>query len=138
MGDRWARLRELEAKATEGPFFVHDFRAASCEPTVWDVTVSCDNPATITVAAMGPGLTGTADEALANAGFFAEARNQVRALLEERDELVEALRRSQAVLVGFRELCDDQDQLGYWWDLDDQAALDASDAALSRAGKQED
>jgi hypothetical protein len=48
---------------TSGPWFVHDF----------DVTVSCDHPAAITICTMGHALTGTLEEANANVRLIAAA-----------------------------------------------------------------
>jgi hypothetical protein len=61
------------SKMTEGPWFVHDFAdpAVSSSPSCHDVTVSCDTPATITVAYMGNGLTRELSEARANARAIA-------------------------------------------------------------------
>lgn len=55
-------LRRLAEEATPGPWFVHDFShdpAAQPPFNAQDVTVSCDHPATITVAFMGGGLEGS-------------------------------------------------------------------------------
>lgn len=52
------QLRLAAEKATEGPWFFHDFShnpLADGPFTASDVTVSCDNPATMTVAFMGGG-----------------------------------------------------------------------------------
>lgn len=63
--------------ATKGPLFVHDFAhpEVSSNPSPGDVTLSCDHPATITVAFMGNGMTGTLDEARANAAKIARLWN---------------------------------------------------------------
>lgn len=64
-------LDDLERKAraaTEGQWFFHDFSALG-----GDVTVSCDHPASITVAYMGRSLTATLVEQQANAAFIAAA-----------------------------------------------------------------
>lgn len=55
-----------DAKWTPGPFFVHDFTDLG-----GTVDVSCDHPASITVASMGDALTGTHAEKVANATLFA-------------------------------------------------------------------
>ena len=62
-----AKAIELLRQGTPGPWFVHDFRGASESPSVQDITVSCDHPATITVCSMDRALTATDEEALANA-----------------------------------------------------------------------
>ena len=53
-------LRKIAEAATQGPWFGHDFSAPEIAPSpvAADVTVSCDHPATITVAYMGGGLHG--------------------------------------------------------------------------------
>lgn len=68
-----ARLEELAKAATAGPWFLHDFAdiAVSEFPSVNDVTVSCDHPATSTVCQMGNAMTATLEEARANAAFIA-------------------------------------------------------------------
>jgi hypothetical protein len=69
--------RRLEG-GTEGPLFVHDFSEIGGE-----VTVSCDHPATITVATMDNGLTGALAEKQANAEMFANAPSDLRYLLDK-------------------------------------------------------
>jgi len=64
----------IEAEHTPGPFFVHDFTALG-----GTVDVSCDHPATLTVASMGNALTGTHAEKVANAHLFAAAPNLLAA-----------------------------------------------------------
>jgi hypothetical protein len=76
------RLRAALEGVSEGPWFLHDFREASDNPCVSDITVSCDHPATITVANMANALTGKDAEALANAAFIALSREAVPALLD--------------------------------------------------------
>lgn len=80
-------------EATPRPWFVHDFS----HPILWDkdlppahsVTISCDDPATITVARMGGGLYGDAlglEQAKFDAAFIVEAVNnydKFRALLND-------------------------------------------------------
>lgn len=76
------------SKATPRPWFVHDFTGAVMpqhEPSPGDVTVSCDHPASITVATMGRSLTATLDEARANAALIVKTVN-------ERGELLSILR----------------------------------------------
>lgn len=53
-------IKKVALEATPGPWFLHDFTDASInpDPKARDVTVSCDHPATITVAEMGGGLWG--------------------------------------------------------------------------------
>jgi hypothetical protein len=68
-------------KPTEGPWFVHDFSGIEGE-----VTVSCDHPATLTVAYMGSALTGTLEEKRANA----KAISAVPQLLKACEMLVHA------------------------------------------------
>lgn len=80
------RIKEIEdraAKATHGAWFLHDFTGPEINniPSSRDVTVSCDHPATITVAEMGRGLTGTLEEARANASFIAHSRADIPWLL---------------------------------------------------------
>lgn len=67
---------------TPGPWFVHDFSEICLEqaPQVGDVTVSCDHPATITVARMGRALTATIEEARANARLIAAAPDLLEAM----------------------------------------------------------
>lgn len=67
---------------TPGPWFVHDFAdpAVSSDPGPEDVTVSCDHPATITVASMGRAMTATLDEARANARLIAAAPDMLEAV----------------------------------------------------------
>jgi hypothetical protein len=80
---------------TPGPWFVHDFREASSEPTVSDITVSCDHPATITVCVMDRALTATVDEALANAHLIAAAPAMlatITTLVAENARLLDALK----------------------------------------------
>ncbi len=72
-------------KSTPRPWFLHDFTGAFEAPTPGDVTISCDHPATITVASMGRALTGTLEEARANAALIFHA-------VTARDALVAALR----------------------------------------------
>ena len=85
------KLKELAVAATPGPWFVHDFAdpAVSSKPSAADVTVSCDHPATITVAAMGGGLDGHEgiEQARKDAAFIAAANpSAILALIRERDE----------------------------------------------------
>ena len=63
---------------TPGPWFVHDLTGIG-DP----VSVSCTTPDHITVANMGPALTNTHEESLANARLIAAAPD----LLAERDRL---------------------------------------------------
>lgn len=74
---------------TPGPWFVHDFAdpAIVWNPSPAHVTVSCDHPATITVASMDNALTATLEEARANARLIAAA-----------PDMLAALRASQAAL----------------------------------------
>lgn len=58
---------------TPGPWFVHDFRQASSQPALADITVSCVTPDTLTVCSMGNALTATVEEAVANARLIAAA-----------------------------------------------------------------
>lgn len=71
----------------DGPLFVHDFSDLGVpdgpEPSVRHVTLSCDHPASIEVAAMGCGLTGTVEEARANARRLATVWNACRDLPTE-------------------------------------------------------
>ena len=73
-------LEALSQAATEGPWFLHDFAdpAVSADPSPEDVTISCDHPATITVALMGRALTATLDEARANAAYIVALANAHR------------------------------------------------------------
>lgn len=75
------------------PWFVHDFTEVPdfTDPLPVDVTISCDHPATITVASMDRGMTATLEEARANAAFIVHAVNL-------HDEMVEALREAQSAL----------------------------------------
>lgn len=75
-------------KATSEPWFVHDFAdvAVSSAPSANDVTVSCDHPATITVAFMGGGLEGSLGDAgieqgRKDADFIAHARTDIPDLI---------------------------------------------------------
>lgn len=78
-----------DTAATARPWIVHDFTDAVQQcghtPSPGDVTVSCDHPATINVASMGPALTASPEEARANARLIVRAVNS-------HDELVAALR----------------------------------------------
>lgn len=67
---------------TPGPWFVHDFSEAPgfANPSPADVTVSCDHPATITVASMDRAMTATLGEARANAHLIAAAPELLTAL----------------------------------------------------------
>lgn len=103
------------SKATARPWLVHDFTNAispSYVPSPGDVTVSCDHPASITVAYMGGSITGSLDEARANAALIVRAVN-------ERDELIAAL----------RELLNAD---GRWQDYIDQAHLDRAHSMLAK------
>src|SRR4051812_21938380 len=73
-------LKALKA-ATGGTWFLHDFAdpAVSSDPSPSDVTISCDHPATITVAYMGNAMTARLDEARANAAFLVALVNAYRA-----------------------------------------------------------
>ena len=75
------------------PWFVHDFTEVPdfTDPLPVDVTISCDHPATITVASMDRGMTATLEEARANAAFIVHAVNL-------HDEMVEALREAEACM----------------------------------------
>lgn len=73
-------LKALYEAGTQGLLFIHDFRGASDKPSVHDITISCDHPATITVAYMGNALTATPEEALANAKKFVALHNSAPAL----------------------------------------------------------
>lgn len=66
-------LDALAEKATLGPWFMHDFTSPEVNdnPGCDGVTVSCDHPATITLAYMARALTGTLDEARNNANLIA-------------------------------------------------------------------
>lgn len=77
------RIEKLAAAATEGPWFLHDFREASSEPSVYDIQVSFTDPDSLSVCHMANGITGTFDEALANAAFIAAARSDVPSLAAE-------------------------------------------------------
>ena len=66
---------------TPTPWFVHDFTGLGINATPRDVTISCDHPATITVAYMGNALTSTIVEARANARFIVTAVNAHEALV---------------------------------------------------------
>lgn len=100
---------------TPGPWFVHDFAdpAVSSDPGPEDVTVSCDHPATITVASMGRAMTATLDEARANARLIAAA-----------PDMLEALREAQAVLSDYYR-ADPYES--------DRQALAAIEAAIAKA-----
>lgn len=84
--------------ATPRPWFVHDFtegvKAMGHTPTVADVTISCDHPATLTVASMGNAFTGTFEEARDNARLMV-------ASVTARDELVNALHNTYSLLKAF-------------------------------------
>lgn len=86
-------LRKRAEAATPGPWFHHDFsELVGSEPSTTDVTVSCDHPATISVALMAGGLQGSVGEAAlaqarSDAAFIAAAREAVPALLDEIDAL---------------------------------------------------
>ena len=96
-------LRKIAEAATDGPWFRHDFSAPEIAPSpvAADVTVSCDHPATITVAHMGGGLHGfkSVEQARKDAAhiaafdpptvlaLIAKAR-EAEALRAERDEAV--------------------------------------------------
>lgn len=62
-----------ETKITEGPYFVHDFTdpLINSAPSVRDIYVSCVWPDHIAMCSMEMGLTGTMEEARANAHLFA-------------------------------------------------------------------
>ena len=90
------QMREAAGKASPGPWFVHDFSALAAigEAKAQDITVSCDHPATITVAAMGGGLhghTGVEQAQLDARHIAASHPAAVLALLDDRDGLREAL-----------------------------------------------
>src|SRR3954470_10030931 len=72
-------------RAKPRPLFLHDFteavRTCGHTPAPGDVTVSCDDPATITVATMGRALTADIDEARANAELIVQAVNDREALI---------------------------------------------------------
>lgn len=61
-------LEALAKAATEGPWFIHDFSEIGGA-----VTVSCDHPATITVATMHRAMTAELAEQQANAAYIAAA-----------------------------------------------------------------
>jgi hypothetical protein len=85
-------------KATPTPWFVHDFSGiAACDQDSTgarpcDVTISCDDPATITVAVMDRGLTGTMEEARANAALIMCAVNSHAALVSALEAMEVATR----------------------------------------------
>lgn len=100
------RIKEIEdraAKATHGAWFLHDFTGPEINniPSSRDVTVSCDHPATITVAEMGRGLTGALEEARANASFIAHSRTDIAFLLST----LRAVEADNARLRGALEVC---------------------------------
>jgi hypothetical protein len=66
--DELSRLRELAAAIAERQWFMHDFSEIG-----GSVDVSCDHPASITVATMGNGMTATIEEKRAHAAFIAAA-----------------------------------------------------------------
>lgn len=108
MGDRYERLRELEAKATEGPWVV---------PTGGTGTGISQDDARNTYVASAHWAQG--DLAQANAAFIAEARNKVRALLSERDALVEKVAAGRVSRERLREALDRANHAGRaeWQDL---------------------
>ncbi len=75
-------LRAALAKATERPWFVHDFTSASDSPTFNDVTISCTTPDHITVAYMGGGLKHTCEEARDTAAAIVAIMNRAERLLD--------------------------------------------------------
>ena len=94
-------LKAMSDAATEGPMFLHDFAhpAVSSAPGPQDVTISCDDPATITIAFMGNGLTASLEEARANARFFVRLWNDYReGRLVSADDMARAVE-------GMREQC---------------------------------
>jgi hypothetical protein len=80
-----AELKRLEAAATPGPWFIHDFSGLEGikQPKARDVTISCDHPATITVAEMGGGLDGHkgVSQGQYDAALIAALRNAALALI---------------------------------------------------------
>ena len=97
--------------ATPTPWFVHDFSGLAESPSPGDVTISCDHPATITVASMGRALTGTLYEAQDNADLIVRAVNlhhRLIAALRSARELLDASidRNNQASIAVLRE-CND-------------------------------
>jgi hypothetical protein len=124
-------LRDLLARATKGPWFVHDFTGPEVndDPQPQDVTVSCDHPATITVASMGRALTATLDEARANAALIALAPTHaaaIEALTAERDALREALRQIDVIV-----------RMPGRWDHDAIEIKRITDRALSKENRDE-
>lgn len=78
-----AALLALSERATESPWFMHDFadpRVSSDPTSPANIYVSCTTPDHITVASMGGALTGELAEARANAVFIAAARTTAPAL----------------------------------------------------------
>lgn len=91
------KLKELAGKATESPWFLHDFSDPSMnsDPTAQDVAVSCDHPATITIASMGGGFAGYKglEQARHDAAYIAAANpSAVLDLIAEVERLREALK----------------------------------------------
>jgi hypothetical protein len=85
-----AELKRLEAAATPGPWFIHDFSGLEGieQPKARDVTISCDHPATITVAEMGGGLDGHkgVSQGQYDAALIAALRNAAPALIAAAEE----------------------------------------------------
>lgn len=71
------------AKWLPGPWFVHDYSALY----PGQITVSCDDPAEITVANVRSGASGTPAEALANAHLIAAAPELYDGLGELLDDI---------------------------------------------------
>ena len=81
-------------KAAPRPWFVHDFaNVVDCghAPSFSDITISCDHPATITVASMGRGFTASMEEARAGAALIVAAVNAYDDMIQQRAELVAVL-----------------------------------------------
>lgn len=97
-------------KATPLPWFLHDFSSAAelfgYEQSPGQVTISCDHPATLSVAVMAKAITGEIEEARANALLIVRAVNNFGALIEILRDLLDAagnpspelLKRAAAVL----------------------------------------
>lgn len=90
LDDIISKLKVNLPKTTNGPWFFHDFSGVSDNPKASDITVSCDHPATITIAEMGKGVTGDLKEAEANALHISLANPETVTLLLIRIAQLEA------------------------------------------------
>lgn len=93
LAEKIAAIKERLDGVTPGPWFLHDFtdKSINPDPRARDVTVSCDHPATITVAEMGGGLEGSRslDQARNDAAYITAVDPQTVAAIIDRYERME-------------------------------------------------